>query len=69
MKRSVELQTLRELSDAELVGRINEAYQEQFNLRFQHTTRQLSNTARLRVVRKMIARLKTLQSERALGTR
>ncbi|MBI3968593.1 MAG: 50S ribosomal protein L29, partial [Chloroflexi bacterium] len=56
-------------SDAEIVGRLNEAYQEQFNLRFQHATRQLSNTARLRVVRKMIARLKTLQSERALGTR
>jgi large subunit ribosomal protein L29 len=35
---------------------------EQFNLRFQRATGQLENTSRVRVVRRDIARIKTLQS-------
>ena len=39
---------------------------EQFNLRFQRATGQLENTARIRVVRRDIARIKTLaQQQRA----
>ena len=37
---------------------------EQFNLRFQRATGQLENTSRIRVVRRDIARIKTIQNER-----
>ena len=37
---------------------------EQFNLRFQRATGQLENTARIRVVRKDIARIKTIASQK-----
>ena len=38
---------------------------EQFNLRFQRANGQLENTARVRVIRRDIARIKTIMSERA----
>jgi large subunit ribosomal protein L29 len=40
---------------------------EQFNLRFQRATGQLENTARVRAVRRDIARLKTVQAQRRAG--
>jgi large subunit ribosomal protein L29 len=38
---------------------------EQFNLRMQHSTGQLANTAKLKAVRRDIARLKTVMNEKA----
>jgi large subunit ribosomal protein L29 len=38
---------------------------EQFNLRFQRATGQIENTARIRQIRRDIARLKTVQSQQA----
>lgn len=40
---------------------------EQFNLRFQRATGQLENTARVRVVRRDIARLKTIANQKRVG--
>ena len=40
---------------------------EQFNLRFQRASGQLENTARVRVVRRDIARIKTVQAEKKNG--
>ena len=40
---------------------------EQFNLRFQRATGQLENTSRVRTVRRDIARIKTLQTQRRSG--
>jgi large subunit ribosomal protein L29 len=40
---------------------------EQFNLRFQRATGQLENTARVRAVRRDIARIKTVQAQRRAG--
>ena len=40
---------------------------EQFNLRFQAATNQLERPARIKEVRREIARIKTLQSERAVA--
>ncbi len=57
----------RNKTDAELQGDLDDAYQELFNLRFQKTTGQLSNTARVGLVRKDIARIKTVQRERELA--
>ena len=58
---------LRQLGDEELVGKLREAKEELFNLRFQAATGQLENNGRLRVVRKDIARIYTLMRERELG--
>jgi large subunit ribosomal protein L29 len=58
---------LRDLSDAELQTKLNDAHRELFNLRFQHNTRQLANYKRLEQVRHDIARMETVLRERALG--
>jgi large subunit ribosomal protein L29 len=58
---------LRELREDELLLRLREAKEELFNLRFQVATGQLDNNARLRAVRRDIARLYTIMRERELG--
>lgn len=58
---------LRELNDEALVGKLREAKEELFRLRFQAATGQLENNSRLRAVRKDIARVYTLMRERELG--
>ena len=57
---------LRSLTEVELNQKLQEAYQELVNLRFQKATKQLDNTARIRVVRRDIARIKTIIREREL---
>jgi len=47
-------------------ARLRELSEEMFKLRFQFATRQLTNTARIRTVRRDIARVKTLQRQREL---
>jgi large subunit ribosomal protein L29 len=47
-------------------ARLAELSEEMFKLRFQFATRQLTNTARMRTVRREIARVKTLQRQREL---
>ncbi|HHX42988.1 MAG TPA: 50S ribosomal protein L29 [Chloroflexi bacterium] len=54
---------LRGLSREELQQRLDELYQELFNLRFQMATRQLADTSRVRQVRRDIARAKTVLRE------
>ncbi len=58
---------LRELSDDELGKQLADRREELFNLRFQDATGALDNTARLKQTKREIARILTLQSERALG--
>ena len=52
-------------SDDELTAQLSELKREQFNLRFQAATNQLEKPARIREVRRTIARIRTLQNERA----
>ncbi len=56
---------LRVKSDDQLSTQLGELKREQFNLRFQGATGQLEKPARIREVRRDIARIKTLQGERA----
>ncbi|MBP5164204.1 MAG: 50S ribosomal protein L29 [Lachnospiraceae bacterium] len=49
-------------SEADLEESLTEAKKELFNLRFQNATNQLDNTARIREVRKNIARIKTMMT-------
>ena len=58
---------LRGLSRDELNAKVKEYKEELFNLRFQSATGQLQSTARLREVRKDIARIYTVLQERNLG--
>lgn len=55
---------VRDLSDDELSSKLLELKREQFNLRFQKVSGQLEKTARVREVRRDIARIKTIQAER-----
>ena len=55
---------IRNLKTAEINSKIAELKAELFNLRFQHAVGQLENTARLRTVKKTIAQMKTIISER-----
>ena len=54
---------LRELSEEQLADRLRELREELFNLRLQYATRQLTNTARIKEVRRDIARVLTRQHE------
>lgn len=58
---------VRNLTSAEIGQKLDEAYEELFNLRFQRATGQLKNTARKGELRKEIARLKTIMRERELA--
>ncbi len=55
---------LRVKSDDQLTADMSELKREAFNLRFQAATNQLERPARIKEVRRDIARIKTLQSER-----
>ena len=56
---------LRDLSEEELTRHLADTRKELFNLRFQSATGQLENTAQLKLTRREIARILTLQYERA----
>lgn len=56
---------VRAKTDDELVGELDQLGKERFNLRFQKASGQLENTARVRQVRRDMARIKTVIAERA----
>lgn len=58
---------IRDLTTTEIEQQIKDHKEELFNLRFQLATGQLENPARIREVRKFIARTKTVLRERELG--
>ena len=58
---------LKELTAEELLKKEKDLKEELFNLRFQHSTGQLDNTARLKHVKKDVARLETLLRQKALN--
>jgi large subunit ribosomal protein L29 len=57
----------RNLTDSELVSKKKDARQEYFNLRLQQTTGALEKPSRLNEIRKDVAKLETVLSERRLG--
>ena len=59
---------IREKSNTELLQEIETLKDELFNLRFQQATGQLTNTARMKTVKKTSARIKTVMTERELGS-
>ena len=59
------LDDLQSKTDAELKKALVDAKKELFNLRFQNATNQLDNTSRIRDVRKNIARINTVITQKA----
>ncbi len=59
----------RALSPEDMKKQLEESHQELFNLRFRLSTRQLVNHREVRRVKKKIARLETLLTEKKLGIR
>jgi len=58
---------IRDLTTAEIEQKVKSLKEELFNLRFQLATGELENTARIREVRKAIARMKTVIREREIA--
>ena len=61
----MKVKEIRELTTAEMLDQEKQLKEELFNLRFQLATGQLENTARIKEVRKSIARIKTVLREQA----
>ena len=65
MKTSAYVEELKTKSVADLQAALVDAKKELFNLRFQNATNQLDNTSRIKEVRKNIARIQTVITEKA----
>ena len=63
-KKTSVVEDLRTKTDDQLNEQLVELKREQFNLRFQAATNQLERPARIKEVRRSIAQIKTLQTER-----
>ncbi len=64
MKSKQHVSDLRAQSEDQLNDEVLKLKKEQFNLRFQRATGQLENTSRVRVVRRDIARIKTIAAQK-----
>ena len=64
-KKSNRVEDLRAKTDDQLSADLGDLKREAFNLRFQVATNQLERPARIKEVRRDIARIKTLQAERS----
>ncbi len=66
MVNRMKVKDIRELTTAEMLDQEKQLKEELFNLRFQLATGQLENTARIKEVRKSIARIKTVLREQTV---
>jgi large subunit ribosomal protein L29 len=67
MAKTVKIADVRGKSDDELKKELLDLRKEQFNLRFQRSTGQLEKNDGIRLTRRTIARIKTVQTERVKG--
>ena len=65
MKTNKYVEDLQKKSEAELAQELVDAKKELFNLRFQNATNQLDNTARIKDVRRNIARIQTVITQKS----
>ena len=69
MKSKQTVSDFRAMSEDQVGDKVLELKKEQFNLRFQRATGQLENTSRVRVVRRDIARAKTIAAQKRAETK
>jgi len=67
MKSKNYVEELRNKTNEELNADLVNAKKELFTLRFQNATNQLDNTARINLVRKNIARIRTIMTQKEIG--
>ena len=67
MVKLVNNKEIRDLTNEEITKKIEEYNEELFNLRFSKATGNLENPARIRELRKLVARMKTILRERELN--
>ena len=60
---------IRELSNEEILSKIEQSKEELFNLRFQQATGSLEKPSRITELRKLVARMKTILRERELSNK
>lgn len=65
MKKNDYIKELNAKDDNALLEELTNAKKELFNLRFQHATNQLDNTARINEVRRNIARIQTVRTAKS----
>ena len=65
----MKIKELRELTNEDLVKKVSEAKEELFNLRMSQATGNLEKPARIRELRKQVARIKTILKERELESK
>ena len=63
----MKVKELREMTGEELEQQLREIKKEQFNLRLQQVSGQLENSARLKELRRTVARIKTIQNQKVEG--
>jgi large subunit ribosomal protein L29 len=64
MKSTKRLSDIKVMTEDQLADEVLKLKKEQFNLRFQRASNQLQNSARVRVVRRDIARVKTIAAQK-----
>lgn len=69
MVKLVTNKELRELTSEDLLKKISESKEELFNLRFSQATGNLEKPARIKELRKLVARMKTILKERELESK
>lgn len=62
----MKISEIRELSEGEIAAKVVAMKKELFTLKFQHGIRQLDNTAKLSLIKKDIARLKTIKRQKSV---
>ena len=67
MVKLVNNKEIRDLTNEQIVKKIEEYKEELFNLRFSQATGSLENPARIKELRKLVARMKTILRERELN--
>ena len=67
MKKNTYVEDLRTKTAEELAAELVDAKKELFNLRFQNATNQLDNTGRIKEVRRNIARIQTVITQKSLA--
>ena len=63
----MKVKEIKEMTMEELAQQLEDIKKEQFNLQLQHVSGQLENAARVKDLRRMVARIKTIQNQKVEG--
>jgi large subunit ribosomal protein L29 len=69
MAKQLKAQHIREMTLAEINAKLVELQEELFSLRFRNAMKQLDDPLRIRIIKREVARLKTVLREQKLGIR